>query len=494
MCEDNVSDLVPFSLPDFTQTAILVVGDVMLDRYWFGDTTRISPEAPIPIVNVHDTDNRPGGAANVALNVAALGAKTTLLGAAGQDEAATTLALQLTKAGITHTLMHTAESKTLIKLRVMSKHQQLLRLDFEEPVAETRDKTQEQQLTTCYETHLSNTHLVILSDYKKGTLSNPSTLIKLAKTRGIPVLVDPKGADFSIYRGATLITPNLKEFENVVGKCATEEMLINKARTLIEAHDIASILITRGEQGMTFVNAEETFSLKAHAKEVYDVTGAGDTVIAALGVTLAANMSLPATVSLANFAASLSVAKLGASVVTIDELKQALQATQQQNSTITDEDALEKQVDALRASGKKIIFTNGCFDILHIGHIEYLQRAKALGDYLIVAVNIDETVRAAKGKDRPINTLQDRMTVLSAIKYIDAIIAFSDPTPERLLQRFKPNILVKGDDYPKEGVVGWQIVESYGGEVRNVGAKLPHSSTAIIKQIRKTPVKEIEYE
>lgn len=451
----------------------------MLDRYWFGDTQRISPEAPVPIVKINGIDNRPGGAANVALNIAALGAKITLLGITGDDEAADILAQQLSSASVNPAFCRSPTLPTLIKLRVISQRQQLLRMDFEErKLSLTNDDLLDQ-----YKTHLLNANLVILSDYNKGTLSDPQSLIQLARAAGIAVLVDPKGNDFNIYRHANIITPNLKEFEAIVGPCENEQSLISKGRDLLAKYQIETLLVTRGERGITLIQAEDTAHFPAYAREVLDVTGAGDTVISALGAAVAAGMNINRAAFLANLAASIAVGKLGASSVSLPELQAALVNKASISTGIVNEEQLLHAVNKARMQGRKIVFTNGCFDILHAGHVVCLQLAKQLGDFLIVAVNTDDSIRKLKGANRPINHLDHRMTVLAGLGVVDWVVPFSDETPERLLRLLQPDILAKGGDYQLNGVVGADIVRAYGGEVRIVDSQIT-SSTQIINRIK----------
>lgn len=468
-------------LPDFTKANVLVIGDIMLDRYGFGETERISPEAPVPVVKIKQMDARPGGAGNVALNIAALGATVTLLGVTGDDEAAQRLEEQLAGAKVNHHIQKLPEVATIAKLRIISRNQQLIRLDFEEKFP----AFDPERLISTYKKTLQHVNLVILSDYNKGTLTAVSSqLIKLAKEANIPVLVDPKGTDFSLYSGAHIITPNLKEFEAIVGRCHHEKDILQKGQQFLYQYQIDALLLTRGEQGMTFItrNSEE-FHLPAHAREVFDVTGAGDTVIAMLGSALAAQASLPDAVILANFAASLAVSKLGAATVSVPELQVALATTAKINSGILNEEQLLLAVTEARLKEKKVVFTNGCFDILHAGHVTYLQQAKQLGDYLIVAINDDHSVKKLKGANRPINTVEQRMTVLAGLGVVDWVISFSHDTPEHLLKLLQPDVLVKGGDYKIEGVVGAEIVHAYGGEVRVLGEEKNISTTAIINRV-----------
>lgn len=482
--------LLPKVLPDFSHAHVLVIGDVMLDRYWFGDTSRISPEAPVPIVKINSKDNRPGGAGNVALNIAALGANVTLLGMIGKDEAAHTLLEQLKAAGVQHDLCQFDHVSTIIKLRVISRHQQLLRMDFEEKCISINNHL----LLEHFKKHLSKAHLVILSDYQKGTLINPKPFIELARKAGIPVLVDPKGADFSIYENCHIITPNFKEFETVVGFCQNEQDIIDKGRTLLKRYQIETLMVTRGEDGITLIQEHEVTHLPAYAHEVLDVTGAGDTVISTLGTALAAQSSIHEATALANLAASLVVAKLGAATVSTSELEAALTNKTHFATGIVNEEQLLQSINQARTKGKKIVFTNGCFDILHAGHVVCLQLAKQLGDHLIVAINTDASIQKLKGPSRPINHLDQRMTVLAGLGVVDWVIPFDDDTPERLLKLIRPEILVKGGDYRLDQVVGADIVQAYGGQVRILNSHIPTSSTHIMNRIIRSEQQKIEGE
>ena len=466
-------------IPDFNQAAILVVGDVMLDRYWFGDASRISPEAPVPVVKIKQTDDRPGGAGNVALNIAALGAAVTLLGLSGNDDAANILTTQLTAAGVNAQIQKLPEMPTITKLRVISRHQQLIRLDFEEKFP-TFDQT---AILTEFQKHLNACQVVILSDYNKGTLYSPQEFIRLARAANKQVVVDPKGQDFTIYRGADVITPNLKEFEAIVGPCMNENDIQTKGLAFLAEYDIKALLLTRGEAGMTLIRPDtEELHLPAHAREVFDVTGAGDTVISVLSAALAANASLPDAMRLANLAASIVVSKLGAQSVSAPELEAGVLGTQAHMGGILNDEQLVLAVNAARQQGKKIVFTNGCFDILHAGHVSYLQQAKQLGDFLIVAINDDDSITRLKGPGRPINLVEQRMTVLAGLGAVDWVISYSDDTPKRLLKLLQPDILVKGGDYTVDQVVGAEIVYAYGGDVRVLGVTKGLSTTAIIEK------------
>lgn len=474
---------LPKKLPDFSKANITIIGDVMLDRYWFGDTSRISPEAPVPVVKIGGTENRPGGAGNVALNIAALGGSATLLGFSGTDEAAHILEQQLRSAGVQYDVCKLASLSTIIKLRVISRHQQLLRLDFEEKqIASNKDL-----LLARLKPHLANCNLLVLSDYNKGTLSDPQSLIQLARQAKVPVLIDPKGNDYSIYQHASIITPNFKEFEMIVGHCPNEQAILEKGRGLLKQYDIETLLVTRGGDGMTLITQHDVAHLPAYAREVFDVTGAGDTVIGTLAAAVAAGTDLLESTALANLAASLVVGKLGAATVSSPELEAALTGKSKFASGIVNDEQLVQAVKHARTKGKKIVFTNGCFDIIHAGHVTSLQLAKQLGDYLIVAVNSDESIRALKGPNRPINNLDHRMTVLAGLDGVDWVIPFEDDTPERLLTLIKPDVLAKGSDYNIDQIVGADIVRGYGGEVRIVRHHIKTSSSGILNLLQQHP-------
>ncbi|WP_339615655.1 bifunctional D-glycero-beta-D-manno-heptose-7-phosphate kinase/D-glycero-beta-D-manno-heptose 1-phosphate adenylyltransferase HldE [uncultured Gilvimarinus sp.] len=465
----------------FDRSQILVVGDVMLDRYWHGDTSRISPEAPVPVVRVDETDDRAGGAGNVALNIAALGAGASLISVVGADEAAEVLRGQLAAADI-RTDFQVAEGKpTITKLRVMSRHQQLLRMDFEQPFG----ADDAAQLPSKVEAMLSSVGVLVLSDYAKGTLADCQALIRLARVRQVPVLVDPKGTDFSRYRGATLLTPNLHELEAVVGACPSEQILVDKASALMAELDLQALLVTRGEQGMTLLRpGMGELHLPARAREVFDVTGAGDTVIATLSASIAAGYSLAEATGLANLAASLVVGKLGTATISGPELRRAVVAEQGVERGVVSTEQLSLILAEARAQGEKIVFTNGCFDIIHAGHVGYLEQARTLGDRLVVAINSDESVQRLKGPSRPINPVDRRMAVLAGLEAVDWVVSFGEDTPEILLRELRPDVLAKGGDYNETEVVGWEIVKEYNGDVAVLRFYDDCSTTGIIKSIQ----------
>ncbi|HCP53996.1 MAG TPA: bifunctional heptose 7-phosphate kinase/heptose 1-phosphate adenyltransferase [Pseudomonas sp.] len=468
------------SMPRFDQAPVLVVGDVMLDRYWHGGTSRISPEAPVPVVKVEQIEDRPGGAANVALNIAALGAPAILVGVTGEDEAAESLTDSLEAIGVRTHFQRIEDQPTIVKLRVMSRHQQLLRMDFEEPF-----NTDTDALAKMVDSLLDGVKVLVLSDYGKGALKNHQALVQLARKRNIPVLADPKGKDFSIYRGASLITPNLSEFAAIVGRCEDEAQLVSKGAALMRELELGALLVTRGEHGMTLLRPSHApLHLPARAREVFDVTGAGDTVISTLAAALAADEELPQAVALANLAAGIVVGKLGTAAISAPELRRAVQREQGSERGVLSLDQLLIAIEDARAHGEKIVFTNGCFDILHAGHVTYLEQARAQGDRLVLAVNDDGSVSRLKGPGRPINSVDRRMAVLAGLGAVDWVVSFSEDTPERLLKQVQPDVLVKGGDYSIDQVVGADIVNAYGGEVRVLSLVENSSTTAIVEKIR----------
>ena len=468
-------------MPPFQQARLLVIGDVMLDRYWHGAASRISPEAPVPVVQVGTQEDRPGGAGNVALNIAALGSAATLIGVVGKDDNAQDLESRLTAAGVYCEFLKSEDKPTITKLRVISQHQQLIRLDFEEKFDE-QDIVDLQSLATSL---LPNAQALVLSDYAKGALQDVPALIKLARVQNIPIIVDPKGSDFEKYRGSTLITPNLNEFESVVGPCASEEELVSKGLKLMSDLELQAMLITRGEHGMTLLRPDlEELHLPARAREVFDVTGAGDTVISVLASSLAAGDNLAEATAIANLAAGLVVGKLGTAAISGPELRRAILAEQDTGMGVMTAEQLSIAVHDAKAHGEKIVFTNGCFDIIHAGHVGYLSQAKKLGDRLVVAINADESVARLKGPGRPLNPVERRMAVLDGLEAVDWVVNFKEDTPEALLKSLQPDILVKGGDYSLEQVVGGEYVLSYGGEVKALEFLDDCSTSAIVEKMK----------
>lgn len=468
---------------NFSHAKILVVGDVMLDQYWTGNAGRISPEAPVPVVKVNHDEYRAGGAANVALNIATLGAQVHLLGIIGQDRSGEQLQQVLAKHQVKADWIY-CDSGTICKLRVLSHHQQLIRMDFEQSVP-----TQSAQaLATGVAQQLTGFDLLVISDYAKGALVYVPEMIAAARALGIPVLVDPKGLDFERYRGASLIKPNQSEFESIVGKCQDDQVLIDKATALVESLDLQGLLVTRSEQGMALITKDAPpHLLSSEAQDVFDVTGAGDTVMATLATAIAAGLSWPRAVYLANVAASIVVRKVGTSTVSRVELEDYLKLRQRHQGYVAPSEAdLITLIQTAQAQGERVVITNGCFDILHSGHVRYLNEAAKLGDRLIVAVNSDPSVGRLKGPTRPVVPLASRMELLAALSCVDWVIPFDEDTPERLICALGPDVLVKGGDYRPEDIAGASCVLARGGQVEVLSFWDGFSTSDIVTKIKGT--------
>ena len=474
------------TIPDFSQAKILVVGDLMLDRYWHGPTSRISPEAPVPVVKIEESEERAGGAGNVALNIAALNGLPSLVGITGQDEAAQILKNQLTPHGVDCQFVELAGCTTITKLRVLSRHQQLIRLDFEDAFSQNKEPIESTKLLlNVFAEKMPQHEVILFSDYQKGTLAQLPELIRLARAENKKIIIDPKGSDFSIYRGATLLTPNLSELEVIVGTCQSDEQLVEKAEKLRQELELDALLVTRSEKGMTLLQAGKTaVHLPTRARDVYDVTGAGDTVIATLAASIAAGMDMVDAVKLANLAASVVVGKVGTATVTVHELRAAMRQLSDVEQGIVAEERLITLVKDARNHGEKVIMTNGCFDILHAGHVTYLEQAKSLGDRLIVAVNDDDSVKRIKGPERPVNTMTRRMQVLAGLSCVDWVVPFYEDTPTRLICDVAPSALVKGGDNNPDDIPGGQCVRDQGGEVLVMEYVDNCSTTGLIRSIR----------
>jgi D-beta-D-heptose 7-phosphate kinase/D-beta-D-heptose 1-phosphate adenosyltransferase len=469
------------TIPDFTSVKALVAGDLMLDQYWFGPTSRISPEAPVPVVKVTESELRAGGAANVAVNLASLGAQTTLAGIVGRDANAGALRRLLNERGIHLALVESATSPTITKLRVLSRNQQLIRLDTEDAFG----SSDAGGMLETFRTHLAAATVCILSDYAKGSLMEAPAIVRLCREQRVPVLVDPKGTDFGRYRGATLLTPNLAEFEAVAGRTHSDAELIAAGRRTRADLELAALVVTLGERGMVVIAADrEPVFLPARARQVFDVTGAGDTVIAALAAALGVGMPLTEAAALANVAAGLVVGKIGAAVVTPSELRLELHEGGRGGRGMLDREGARRVTAEARARGERVVMTNGCFDILHAGHVAYLEEAKARGDRLLVAVNDDDSVRRLKGSGRPINSLEDRMAVLAGLAAVDWVVPFPEDTPERLIGEVLPDVLVKGGDYKPEDIAGATAVIANGGSVEVLRFREGRSTSRILDTIR----------
>ena len=442
---------------------ITVIGDVMIDWYLHGESSRISPEAPVPVVKFKESKFQLGGAANVANNLKHLEIEPFLIGATGNDHFGSLLKEQLKAEKIKFNLTSEKSFQTICKQRLMSSNQQLARIDYEQYFHGSK-------LTNTFNTFIKNiakTDLIIVSDYGKGTIFNARKLIQSAKKLKKKILIDPKGKDFTKYKGANLITPNKSEFENIMGKVGSKRDLANKAKKMLEHLNLESLIVTLGSEGMYVLKKSNKKIIgdfiNAYPQEVFDVSGAGDTTISALGAALSEGNDIFSAAEFANLAASISVSKLGTSTVSIEEV-----------TSLETSKGNKEQV---------IVFTNGCFDIIHSGHLDLLKEARSYGDKLIVGLNSDKSISKLKGPERPIIGQSERKKILLALKYVDEVIIFNEENPLKLIKKLKPSILVKGADYTKEQVIGGEFVESYGGQIKLVKLAKGKSTSNIINKI-----------
>jgi D-beta-D-heptose 7-phosphate kinase/D-beta-D-heptose 1-phosphate adenosyltransferase len=461
---------------DFSGVRVLVIGDVMLDKYFFGSVGRISPEAPVPVVRVKNERSTLGGAGNVLSNIVNLGARAELISACGRDESADTARELLTALNAGYSFIERVYP-TVTKLRVIGEKQQIVRLDFEENVslgdaeAELLKRSAEKLLPEC--------GAVILSDYGKGVCTEEVCrfVIEQAKKRNIPVVVDPKGHDWSRYYGADIVTPNVKELGEVAGFLVenTDDDVRKNALAVLEKYNLGCILVTRSHKGMSIVTKGSVKNIPTEAKEVFDVSGAGDTVVATLATAMAGGASLESAAFTANKAAGIVVSKVGTAPVMLHELNE-----ESSRHSATELSDLLERVKVLRAAGKTIVFTNGCFDILHRGHVTYLREAKKLGDVLILGLNTDASVRKLKGDSRPVNNENDRAEVLCALESVDYVVKFAEDTPLELIGMIKPDVLVKGADYKIEEVVG----REHAGKTVLIDFVNGYSTTSILEKTK----------
>jgi D-beta-D-heptose 7-phosphate kinase / D-beta-D-heptose 1-phosphate adenosyltransferase len=485
--EARASELVPslFAILDrYAGRRVWVVGDLMLDEYVAGAVERISPEAPVPVVRVRDTEYRLGGAANVARQVAMLGAQVSLAGTVGADAAGEQLLRLCAAGGIdTRAVIELPERATTRKLRVLGHHQQLLRLDWEDAAPCAASCTMRMISKLVEEPH---PEAVILSDYAKGVLTS-ETIAAVVQVRGSePIVVDPKSRDFTRYRGATVVTPNLRELEAAAGRTLDPDdtdVIASVARRLASDAGLKAMVVTLGDRGMLLVPVGDTaVAVPAAKQEVYDVTGAGDTAIAVLAVSLAAQAPLTAAVQIANAAAGVAVGHVGAVAVDLQSIRNALSA--RPAGKVLERAALAARAASWRMAGKRVVFTNGCFDLLHSGHLALLDNAAKLGDVLVLAINSDDSVRRLKGPERPLVPQAERAALLAALSYVDAVTIFDEDTPLETLKAVRPHVLVKGADYRADQIVGRELVESSGGRVALVPLVPEKSTSALVERIR----------
>ncbi len=468
---------------------VLVLGDVMLDRYIRGDVARISPEAPVPVVRATHQNEQPGGAANVALNLARLGAQVTLIGFTGGDDNERALTAQLVRDGIQSDFVADPAFPTITKLRILGGSQQMLRLDSER--LDPRPADQAARLLETVERHLDACHAVVLSDYAKGVLTPETcqTVLRAARRRGIPALVDPKSADFSRYRGATTLCPNLGELTAAIRLMAHDDIgsldrMLIAGQRLVANLELDFLTATLSEKGIALVSRDSIRIDPAKARQVFDVSGAGDTSIAVMALSLTSGLDPFTSIQLANLAAGIVVGKVGTVPIERHELLGELSPSISLHAEekVVSRSELQTRVASWRANGERVAFTNGCFDLLHIGHITVLEQSRLTADRLIVAINSDDSVRRLKGPTRPIVGERERARVLSALGCVDAVTVFDEPTPLELILTVRPDILVKGGDYNIETVVGAAEIASWGGQVRIVPIVEGHSTTRLIER------------
>lgn len=466
---------------------VLVLGDLMLDEYLWGKAERISPEAPVQVVDLIREDLRLGGTGNVANNLVAMGCSVSVCSVIGSDENGNILRRAFTDKGIDGAgVFEDPMRKTTKKTRILAANQQIVRLD-----RETRDSISadcEEKILHFLQEHTGGWDVIVVSDYLKGVLTQRvlGAVIETGNRYGIPVVIDPKGDDYAKYKGATIVTPNRKETEIAARLHITDEESLNGAASfLLDAGEYEGILITRSSEGMSLYLRDGTIThLPTFAREVYDITGAGDTVVATFGLGLACGMSFTEAALLANVAAGIAVGKIGTSTVSPEEIIGAISHKHIDSEVkIKNLDVLAAIIEAEKGRGKRVVFTNGCFDLLHVGHVRYLQKARKFGDLLILGLNSDDSIRRLKGDKRPLIGQSERAHILAALDCIDYVVIFDEDTPIRLLEALKPLVLVKGGDYTLDAVVGKDLVESYGGRVELVDFVAGKSTTDIIEKI-----------
>jgi len=459
--------------------SILVIGDVMLDEYWFGNCNKISPEAPVPVTKIINKNFKVGGAGNVALNLAEINSNVALVSTIGKDVEGKIIKKILNNKNIDLNFKEVDDCQTIKKLRIFSKHHQMIRLDFESKKEKYKIK-----LDNKLKKKIDNHKLVLISDYEKGSLMEVKKIINYAKLKSKLIIIDPKGNDFSKYKGASILTPNIYEFTQIVGVIKNKSMLIKKARDLIKKSSLIGLLITQGKNGMTFVSKDKVIHKNSLVQDIYDVTGAGDTVIAIFSAYLNLGKTYEESMDMANIAASIVIKKIGTSTASkkeIDEIYELKNKKPNKKIYISNSDILQK-VETIKKRNKKIILTNGCFDVIHAGHIHLLENAKKLGDFLIVAINSDKSIKALKGNNRPINKLSARIEVLKALACVDLIITFDELTPLKIIKMISPDYLVKGGDYKIKDVIGAAIVKANKGKVKIIKIKKGFSTTKILQK------------
>ena len=482
----NSQSVIELLTEKITHLRIAVIGDVMLDRYAYGEVRRISPEAPVPVTRVKRLTSVLGGAGNVAANLAGLGVQVYVAGMTGEDDHRRVLEKKLRELGVDYSgLIASPKRSTITKMRIIGARQQMLRLDFEEPGDLLPDE--EQALLQWLRKHLDEgLDGIVLSDYAKGTCSDRfcQMVITQARAAHVPVLVDPKGSDWAKYRGCDLITPNVKEMCEAAGKIVPNvtPALVELAQQARETFDIRYVVVTRSEKGVTLVGKDDVITKAATAQEVFDVSGAGDTVASVLLAAISGKLSLADALELSNKAAGIVVSKVGTYPVHKEELLREILADSQPESfdyRPMTWDEMARLTRTWQQAGETVVFTNGCFDILHAGHVQYLQQAAQQGNHLIIGVNTDDSVRRLKGQTRPFNHETDRARLLASLRDVDAVALFGEDTPTELIKKIRPDILVKGGDYKKEEVAG----REYARTVEILPFKEGYSTTGLVEKI-----------
>lgn len=482
----NSQSVIELLTEKITHLRIAVIGDVMLDRYAYGEVRRISPEAPVPVTRVKRLTSVLGGAGNVAANLAGMGVQVYVAGMTGEDDHRRVLEKKLRELGVDYSgLIASPKRSTITKMRIIGARQQMLRLDFEEPGDLLPDE--EQALLQWLRKHLDEgLDGIVLSDYAKGTCSDRfcQMVITQARAAHVPVLVDPKGSDWAKYRGCDLITPNVKEMCEAAGKIVPNvtPALVELAQQARETFDIRYVVVTRSEKGVTLVGKDDVITKAATAQEVFDVSGAGDTVASVLLAAISGKLSLADALELSNKAAGIVVSKVGTYPVHKEELLREILADSQPESfdyRPMTWDEMARLTRTWQQAGETVVFTNGCFDILHAGHVQYLQQAAQLGNHLIIGVNTDDSVRRLKGQTRPFNHETDRARLLASLRDVDAVALFGEDTPTELIKKIRPDILVKGGDYKKEEVAG----REYARTVEILPFKEGYSTTGLVEKI-----------
>lgn len=482
----NSQSVIELLTEKITHLRIAVIGDVMLDRYAYGEVRRISPEAPVPVTRVKRLTSVLGGAGNVAANLAGLGVQVYVAGMTGEDDHRRVLEKKLRELGVDYSgLIASPKRSTITKMRIIGARQQMLRLDFEEPGDLLPDE--EQALLQWLRKHLDEgLDGIVLSDYAKGTCSDRFCQMVITQARAalVPVLVDPKGSDWAKYRGCDLITPNVKEMCEAAGKVVPNvtPALVELAQQARETFDIRYVVVTRSEKGVTLVGKDDVITKAATAQEVFDVSGAGDTVASVLLAAISGKLSLADALELSNKAAGIVVSKVGTYPVHKEELLREILADSQPESfdyRPMTWDEMARLTRTWQQAGETVVFTNGCFDILHAGHVQYLQQAAQLGNHLIIGVNTDDSVRRLKGQTRPFNHETDRARLLASLRDVDAVALFGEDTPTELIKKIRPDILVKGGDYKKEEVAG----REYARTVEILPFKEGYSTTGLVEKI-----------